>query len=276
VSLAGWLFDAREFEPFPEPTPAELDAIVTSLTTTAVTCATLGIGYLPVIVPAKRRVIGVTPPIDRNWITELDTRLRDVDEVELLDLLPVLRDADRHGPPYNRTDADWNDLGAFFVARALLKEAHKRVPTLRPGALADLHLRPVPGYRGTLADAPKLELVDDELVQCKLDVEAEDGIVIDAHKLHALRMPVEAHLAQAGSTHLRVYETAEDKDAHIAVVGDSASLTLVLWLAERTRRTTFFWSDALPLIQLELELPYVVFHLIREGDLLEGEAKALE
>jgi SGNH hydrolase-like domain, acetyltransferase AlgX len=269
VSLAGWLFDAREFEPSPAPAHTDLDVIVTSLTTTAATCAALGISYLPAIIPAKRRVVGVAPPPDRSWITELNTHLRDVDEVELLDLLPVLRDADRHGPTYNLTDADWNDRGAFFVARALLKDAHKRVPALRPGALADLHLRPVPGYRGTLADAPKLELVDDELVQCELDLEAEDGIVIDPHKLHALRMPVEAHLAQAGSTHLRVYETAEDKDAHIAVVGDSASLPLVLWLAERTRRTTFFWSDALPLTQLELELPYVVFHLIREADLLD-------
>ena len=73
----------------------------------------------------------------------------------------------RHGRPYHRTDADWNDLGAFFVARALLKEAHKRVPALRPSALADLHLRALDGYLGTLADAPKLELLDGELVPCE-------------------------------------------------------------------------------------------------------------
>lgn len=271
VVCDGWLFDAREFEPFPEPTPAELDAIVSTLTATAATCAALGVGYLPVIIPAKRHVVGTAPPSDHGWISALNARLGDVDEVELLDLLPVLRDAARHGAVYHHTDADWNDRGAFFVARALLKEAHKRVPALRPGALADLHLCPVPGYRGTLADAPKMALVDDELIECELDVEAEDGIVIDAHKLHALRMPVEAHLAQASSTHLRVYETAEDKDAHIAVVSDSASLPLVLWLAERTRRTTFFWSDALPpLAQLELELPQVIFHLVRETDLLSS------
>jgi hypothetical protein len=274
VHHKGWLFDAREFEPSLAPTPTDLDAILTSLTTTAVTCADLGISYLPVIIPAKRRVVRATPPLDRSSIAELQARLRDIDEVELLDLLPVLRDADRHGPPYHRNDADWNDRGAFFVARALLKEAHKLVPALRPGALADLHLRPILGYCGTLADASKLELVDDELIQCELEVEAEDGVVINAHELRALRMPVESHLAELGSVHLRVYATPEsEEEARIAVVGDAASLPIVRWLAERTRRTTFFWSHTLPLTQLELELPPIAIHLIREADLCSRQKR---
>jgi len=268
VIVAGWLFDAREFEPYPEPTPAELDAIVVNLATATEKCAAIGVTYLPVLVPDKRRVVGVAPPAGRGWIAALGARLRDIDEVELIQLQPVLRQADRHGPPYHRTDTDWNDLGAFFVARALLKEAHKRVPALRPPALADLHLRAVPRYRGTLADAPKLELLDGELVSCKADVESEDGVVIDPSKLHALRMPVGKHLVEAGSNHLRIYtNSAREEEARLAIVGDSASLPVVTWLAECTRRTTFLWTQALPLTQLELELPPVVFHLIREADL---------
>lgn len=269
VSFMDWLFDASEFEASPEPAPADLDAIVADLSATAATCATLGITYLPAIIPAKRRVVRLTPPLDRRWIAELKARIRDVDELELLDLLQVLRHADRHGATYHRTDPDWNDRGAFFVARALLKEAHKWVPTLKPPALADLHVLPLAGYLGSLADAPKCEFSDGEVIERELEVEAEDGVVIDAHELHALRMPVESHLAAAASTHLRVYaNTACSEDAHIAVVGDAAALPVVTWLAERTRRTTFFWSDALPLTLLELDLPQVVIHLMREADLL--------
>jgi len=270
VVLDGWLFDAREFEPsITGRTPAELDATVTALSAAAAACGAVGISYVPVVVPDKRHVVGGAAALDRSWLEALGARLRDVDEVDLLDLLPVLRDAARHGSPYHRTDADWNDRGAFFVARALLKDAHKRVPALRPLALADLHLRPVPSYRGTLADAPKLEPVGNDLVPCEPHIEAEEGVVIDAHGLHALRMPVEPHLAQSGSAHLRVYANpAQDADARVAVVGDSASLPLVLWLSERTRRTTFSWSQALPLDQLELELPPLVLHLMRERDLL--------
>lgn len=268
VDIAGWLFDAREFEPSPIPAPAGLDAIVTGLTTTAAACADLGVRYLPVMVPAKRNIVRAAPSSDRAWVAELNARVRDVDEVEIVNLVSVLRHAARHGPCYQRTDADWNDLAAFFVARALLKEASKIVPALRPQPVADLHLRPVPAYRGTLSDAPKLELMDDgELVSCEAEVDLEKGIAIDASRLCARRMPVEPRLAEAGVT-LRVYANPErDEDARVAVVGDPATLSVVLWIAERTRRTAFFSSRALPLSQLELELPKVVIHFMRETDL---------
>jgi SGNH hydrolase-like domain, acetyltransferase AlgX len=265
----GWLFDAREFDPHPNPTPADLDARVSTLTATAEACAAVGLRYVPVIAPTKRAVLGAAPALDRRWMVQLRARLRDVDGVEVLDLLPILRDGARHGTTYHRTDSDWNDRGAFFVARALIKEARKWVPTLRPLALDDLHLCPVTGYRGTLADAPRFELSDGELLPSQSTVEAEDGVIIDASRLRALRMPIESHLAEAASTHIRVYANPEvEEDARMAIVGGSACLALVPWLAECTCRTTFFWSNALPLHELELELPPVVFHLIREADLL--------
>jgi SGNH hydrolase-like domain, acetyltransferase AlgX len=266
-----WLFDAREFDPHPEPTPAELDAGVSALSAKAQACAAVGLRYVPVIVPAKRRVLGAAPVRDRRWAVELKARLHDVDEVDLVDLLPILRHAARHGTTYHRTDCDWNDRGAFFVARALLKEAHKWVPALRPPAFTDLHLCPTTGYLGTLADAAKFELRDTELVRSELAVEAEHAVVLDASRLRALRMPVESHLVEAGSTHIRVYAShGVEDDARLAIVGDAACLSLVPWLAERASRTTFFWSRVLPLLELELELPPVVFHLIREADLLSG------
>ncbi len=269
VNFAGWLFDAREFEPPAEPPDADLDAIVSCLRTTAVRCAALGVHYLPALVPAKRNTVKAAPTGDRSWVAELNGRLRDVDEVELLSLYPVLRHSARHGRSYQRTDAHFNDLGAFFVARALLKEAHKMVPALRPAPLQELHLRADPAHRGTLIDAPRLQWLDGALVESEQDVDPEEGTVIDASRLRARRMPVEAALGEAASTHVRVYQNPErDEDAHVAVVGGQSALPVVRWLAERARRTTFFCSHELPLSELEIELPPLVIHLIDETDLL--------
>jgi hypothetical protein len=268
----GWLCDADELLAREAVTEDRLTQITGALTRTADACAALGVGYVPALVPRKRDVLAGPPAGEREWVATLQARLRDHDHVELLDLLGVLRDAARYGSAYHRTDADWNDRGAFFVARALLKEAHKRVPALCPPALADLRLRQVPGYLGTLADAPKVQLVAGEPVPCESEVEVEHGVAIDSSTLRALRMPVERHLAQDGSVHLRVYAAPEQDDsARLALVGDEAALALLPWLAERASRTTFFWTDTLPLHQLELELPPVVLHLIREADLLAPE-----
>jgi len=271
ASTSGWLFEAREFEPAGEPSGSDLDAIVEGLTTGAGECAALGLRYLPVLVPAKRTFVKAAPPRDRSWIAELNARLRDVDEVELMGLLSVLRHAARHGRCYQRTDAHWNALGAFFVARALLKEAHKTVAALRPAPLAELHLRPVGGYRGPLSDAPLLELAGGERVDCEVHIPAEDGVVIDASRLRARRMPVEPALAQAESVPVRIYAAAEaDEGARLAVVGAAAALPVVVWLAEQARRIAFFSSRTLPPAQLEMERPPIVIHLIDETDLLRG------
>jgi hypothetical protein len=251
VSVAGWLFDAREFGV--ESCPADLDAIVACLRAAAGRCAALGASYLPVLIPAKRNLINVTYSSDRGWVAELNARLRDVDDVELMQLFGVLRHAARHGPPYHRTDADWNDLGAFFIVRALLKEIHKRVPSLTPPPLAD---------------APKLELLDGELASCERDVAGEDGVAVDASRLHALRMPVDRDLAAGGPAHVRLYLDPEREDeTRIAVVGDSAAVPVAVWIAERAARTTLFSCEAPPFAQLELEAPSVVIHFIRETDL---------
>jgi hypothetical protein len=273
VEADGWLYSLEDEQLGLAGGEERLEQLVELLSANASRCRELGIDYVPALVPSKRTVLLAAGQDQREWVAALVARLRDLDHVELLDLLGVLRDAARHGAPYHRTDADWNDRGAFFVARALLKEAHKREPALCPPALADLHLRAVPAYRGALADATRVRRAAEGLIPCERDVESEAGVAIDPSRLHALRMPIEQHLAQAAPLHLRVYARPEcDEQARVAVVGDAAALSLVPWLAERTRRTTFFWADALPLVALELELPRIVFQLVRETDLVNPPA----
>lgn len=256
-----------------------LPGTVAALAQNARECEALGVVYIPALIPGKREVVRGSRAEGRRGLAALRAALRERDEVELLDLLGVLRDAGRGGSPYHRTDADWNDRGAFFVARALLKEAHKRVPALSPPPMEDLRVRVVADHRGTLADAPKLRLEgggqvegeprqDAEPVECELEVPSEPGIALDPSHLRALRMPVEQRLAQAGNVHVRTYSRPErEEEARVAVVGDGAALSLLPWVAERASRTTFFFSGELPLAHLEVELPRVVLHLLREADL---------
>jgi SGNH hydrolase-like domain, acetyltransferase AlgX len=269
VADGGWLFNFFEEEGVrAQPDESDVERLIAVLSANARKCRALGIAYIPALVPRKREAIAATSSSKREWVAALQARLRDEDEVELVDLLGVLRDdGARHGASYNRTDADWNDRGAFFVASTLLKEAHRKVPALCPPTLADLHVRLVKGYRGSLADVAKLKRVANEWEPCESEVEAETGVLLDPSPLRALRMPVESHLAEAAPIHLRVYATPQrEEEARLAVVGDSAALSLIPWLAERTSRTTFFWTDELPLLQLELEQPRVVLQLMREAD----------
>jgi hypothetical protein len=194
----------------------------------------------------------------------LRAQLRDSDEVELLDLLPVLLDARQHGCVFHRTDPDWNDRGAFFAARALVKEARKWAPALEPLTMSALHLVPVARHVGVLAEAQAVRLEGDQLVPAIADSEAEEGVRVDHDHLAARRAPVERHLVGANDVHVRLLvNPAKGSAPRLAVVGDAVCLPLLPWLAESAQRTTFFWAVRPPMVPIELELPEVVLHVMR-------------
>jgi hypothetical protein len=199
----------------------------------------------------------------------LSARLRDADGGDILDLLPVLDDARRHGPCFHRSDPGWSDRGAFFVTRSLVKEAAKRAGTLAPLSLSRLHLTELPGYRGALADAPTARLDGGRYVPCEAQCEDEVGLALDAARLSASRMPVERHLVD-GHTHVRLHAKPDVLNGpRLAVVGDELALALLPWLAESAHRTTFFWTSTPPMESVELELPDVLMHLIGHRDLVK-------
>jgi hypothetical protein len=269
VGHDGWLFDAAELESLANPSAGELDRLAGTVQALATSCAEVGVTYVPACVPNKLQAVPEGSPVrtvdERPWLTGLRARLRDTDGVEVLDLLPVLADARRHGPCFHRSDPDWNDLGAFFAARALIKEAAKRVSLLKPPSLAALYLTRQPGYRGQLADAPRVATDGDRPERS--DFVAEERLEIDAAYLRAQRMPIERHLAGA-DVHVRLLaiDTTE-LSPRLSVVGDGTCLALLPWLAETVPRTTFFWALTPPMEPVELELPDAVLHLIRYRDL---------
>jgi hypothetical protein len=271
VGRDGWLFDAAEHPDDERPDDGSLQRLADLLSDTAAACAALGITYIAACVPDKLQAFadeaGLDGGSDRPWLTGLRARLRDRDGVDLLDLLPVLEDARRHGPCYQRSDPDWNDRAGFFVSRALIKEASKRSAELRPLLLSSLHLRTLEDYRGELADAPKVKLEQGRLTPTELSCAGESAVRIDPAKLHVERSPVERHLVGA-DVHVRLWIAPESEPApRLSIVGDGACLALLPWLAESVARATFFWTLMPPMEPVELELPDAVLHLIRYRDL---------
>ena len=272
----GWLFDAADRDGLLEPEEATLDRVAGELVRIAGFCASLGVAYVPALVPDKLQAVseGSPPELETGplWPAGLRTRLRDVDEVEILDLLSVLSDARSHGPCFQRGDPSWNDRGAFFVARALVKEAAKRAPALRPLPLSRLHLRERSGYRGPLADAP---IARSDGTPFRFDPGVEQAVEVDIAQLGAKRMPVERHLV-SDDVHVRLYAGPSGAPSpRLSLVGHEPCLTLLPWLAEIAGRTTFFWAADPPLEPIELELPDGLLHLIGHRDLaLLGASQA--
>jgi GNAT superfamily N-acetyltransferase len=268
VGRDGWLFDAAGLAALQEPSAADLERVAGELVDIARACAALGVAYVPALVPEKLQAVMEGAPPDTGlgplWPERLRARLRDTDEVEILDLLPVLDDARGHGLGFHRSDPGWNDRGAFFIARALIKEAAKRAPVLGPLPLSRLHLNERPGYRGLLADAPA---VRSDGARCESDFREEQGLEIDVARLSTERMPVERHLV-GGDVHVRLRaKPGGAASPRLSIVGDESCLSLLPWLAESAERTTFFWASTPPMEPVELELPDALLHLIRYLDL---------
>jgi SGNH hydrolase-like domain, acetyltransferase AlgX len=273
VAPGGWLFDADDFQAPSIPSAAEVDELAARIEATTAALAAIGVHYLPAVAGPKALVhtdiVESRLAAGHLWLDALGERLRDSDSAELFSLVPPLRDAARRVSCYHRTDADWNDAGAFFAARALAKELAKRIPGLCPPAASELHLLQVPDYLGSLADATLHELIDDVLVPVEAEVEPEPGVALDRRSMRALRMPLEDHLAGRDGVHTRLFVQAEDvrrpgsEGIRLAVVGDGMARGPLAWLAECAERTTFWWSATPALDQLELELPHAVVHLIR-------------
>jgi hypothetical protein len=271
VGRNGWLYDAAELQVARPASDDQLDAAAKAIEDIAGECAAFGVTYVAALVPDKLSAIPEGAPegigMSGAWARRIAAWLRDVDAVDVLDLLPVLQDAGVHGACFHRSDPFWNDRGAFFVARALLKEAAKRAPALRPLPLEGLYLTADDAHRGALADAPKVAWDGERTVVCEHTFAKESGCFVDVSRLHTERLPVERHLIGANA-HVRLHGKADGTlRPRLSVVGGAACLPLLPWLSESAERTSFFWAVWPPLEPIELELPDALLHLIGQTDL---------
>jgi len=236
----------------------------------------LGVPYVFAVAPMKERVYaellpdGLSSNDTERTPAQLSRALRDVDGCELLDLLAPLRDARRHGRIYHLTDTHWNDRGAFFGVRALLKEAAKHIDGLRLPSPADLRLTRRGDFHGDLADKPKVALVGRDLMPCaEQDPWTEEIDVIDPRSLRARRRPPDEHLHVSATRPPQLFEIPDAPDLpRCVLVGDSFCLMLLPWLAECFSRLAFMWTPEPPLEAVTAERADLVLHVKAERFLI--------
>jgi alginate O-acetyltransferase complex protein AlgJ len=236
----------------------------------------LGVPHVFAVVPMKERVYaellpaGLSVSDAKRTPAQLSQALRDVDGCDLLDLLAPLRDARRHGRIYHLTDTHWNDRGAFFGVRALLKEAAKQTTGLRLPAAADMRLVRRHDFRGDLADKPKVALVGTKLVPCADQEPGTEEIeVVDPRSLRARRRQPDEHLHVSATRPPQLFEVPDAPDLpRCVLVGDSFCLMLLPWLAECFSRLAFMWTPEPPLEAVAAERPDLVLHVKAERFLI--------
>lgn len=250
----GWLFGLTETETV---RLRALQRVVDELQEGATLLEQLGIRYVVAITPPKLAVHPELATVATAGVAgcarELEALSRDSDSLETLDLLPVLLDARRHGPLYLPREETLSAVGAFHVARALVKRAGPPLKALALGAMA---LAPaLESGAGGLDELP--------MVGAPEQAPGELPDAIDAAALQALRMPAGGHLELDGHPPPRVYEQADAGPLpRAALIGDSVIHQVAPWLAETSARLVVLSTPRVPLVPIELEHPAVVFHLL--------------
>lgn len=130
VGTHGWLFFAgnRSLDNYLHQVPlsaAELDDWARRIAERRAWFAAHGITYLFVVAPDKQSIYPeymprvLQPPPGDTRLDQLSQRL--ANEPAWLDLRPMLRAAKPQGQLYFRGDTHWNDLGAYYGYRAIMR-----------------------------------------------------------------------------------------------------------------------------------------------------------
>jgi len=154
----------RGVDPFP---PESLEAWVRAIRFKHAWLARQGVHYLFVVAPSKSTIYPDKMPDEldvvstRRRFDELIERLRADTDVPTIDLRPALRAArDRVDVPlYYPHGSHWNDLGAYYAAREVLRALRRWFPGLEISPLSHYDVRVRHG-RGDDTWATRLYLED--------------------------------------------------------------------------------------------------------------------
>ena len=151
VGTDGWLFFSaaqmiehyRGALQFSEP---ELNAWQQLLEHRRDWLAQRGIPYLFVLAPDKQSIYRehlpawLQPLGGRTKVDQLLAHMKAHSTVAMLDLRPVLLEAKKSAPVYQKTDTHWNELGAFVAGEEVIRTlAEKQLPGLAPLSLGSFN-----------------------------------------------------------------------------------------------------------------------------------------
>lgn len=275
LGTEGWLFELRRKEMMEallgrrQIMPAQVDFHRRRLVRIADRLRGLGVQYVVVVLPDKANLYRENMPAELQGSPEdravalVAGGLRDENHVELVDLLPALRDARRHGQLAPRTGIGLTWLGAFHAYRAVAKELAKRLPAIEPHLPEAIALGSAVELRNSLTGRARVALMGGEQVPVAVGsdaVETEPDLVSGG--LRATYAPLPAELQSGldrGSTLLECEHP--DVQSSAVIVHNGRGGRVASLLAEHFSSTLVAVTRELPYDAVERESPAVVVQL---------------
>jgi hypothetical protein len=272
LGTEGWLFELRRKEMMEallgqrQIMPAQIDFHRRRLVRIADRLRSLGVQYVVAVLPDKANLYREYLPAELNGaledraVTLVAGGLRDVNQVELLDLLPALRDARRHGQLTPRTGIGLTWLGAFHAYRAVAKELAKGLPGIEPHPPEAIALGSAVELRNSLTGRPRVALMSGEQVPVAVGSDAvETEPDLASGELRATYAPMSAEL-QSGLDRGSTLLECEDPDVQSTaiIVHNGRGGRLASLLAEHFSSTLVAVARELPYSAIERESPAVV------------------
>lgn len=183
--------------------------------------------------------------------------------VDFIDLRPVLLEAKATHRVYHRTDTHWNQLGAFFGARAILKRVSARFPQVSEPSLESFEVRKVVDeYGGNLSSL--LSIYGLRFPEERYALAPRDGFV--ARPTEGTP-PIDPSWDGHRKKRL-VMETGRSELPTAVMVHDSFGYALMPVIAEHFERIVFLHSSgSLDFSAIDAESPDLVIALFVEAKL---------
>jgi alginate O-acetyltransferase complex protein AlgJ len=271
----GWLFDNRNdliedylgLRPFARGEPArwrrEFEARQAWL-------AQRGIRYLVVLVPSSYAIYPEYLPANaqrRVGPARIDQLLACMrgSPVPILDLRPALLRAKRYGRLYHRTDAHWNQLGAYFGYVEIMRCLQQWFPEMRPVPLSEFDITSARASGGFLARM--LGLAD---ILPETDIRLVPLRPLAAKTVETASVPFRDGNIEILPRTLWVTECRQGQVPRMVAFRDSYGDRLVPYLSEHFGRAYYgwTWTFAFNSELVEKERPQVVIQEQLESVLL--------
>lgn len=275
AGVGGWLFrfaglDSVERVLGRRPAaPDTVDQQIRMLKARRTQLAEWGIDYLVATMPDKSAVYREHLPADSEPVAagrpaaRLRAALRSEQHLDALDLLPVLRDARRHGRVFTRSGAELTWTGAFHAYRALAKELAKRHPDLEPLPPGWLELGDLVPISQPLDGLERIgpSRLGAAIAEHETAVEPE----LATGKLTATHVTLSAELGPAIWAQAIALEQPDAPLSRVVLIHEGAAARPARLLAEHCGQATIVTSSELPVALIDALRPALVVQILDEG-----------
>ncbi len=219
-------------------------------------CERMGARYFLVIVPDKHTIY---PEFLPEWMSKANAKshvdqiveyLRAHTTVTVIDLRDAMMEAKKYAQEnlkteaYFKTDTHWNELGAFFGYREIMKRIAQWFPALRPMELSEFNLKNITVKGGDLAILAGLK---DQYSFTSVSLEPKTPFsakkIIDVGEFYKDHFPKLVLNEKTVHMDFGIFamETGKTSLPRAVMFRDSFSSWLVPYLSEHFSRIIYYW-----------------------------------